>query len=156
MKIHLVAIGDKMPAWVRQGYEDYARRMPPECALILTELPLARRGKKPDVARQTSDEGRRLLAAAPQNSRLIALDIGGRSWATEGLAEQLGRWLQAGQDLTLMIGGPDGLSQDVRDAAAERWSLSPLTLPHTLVRIVVAEQLYRAWTLTRNHPYHRA
>ncbi len=155
MKIHLVAIGDKMPAWVRQGYEDYARRMPQECALILSELPLARRGKKPDLVRQISDEGRRLLAAAPQNSRLVALDIDGKSWSTEGLAEQLGRWLQGGQDLALMIGGPDGLSQDVRDAAAERWSLSPLTLPHPLVRIVVAEQLYRAWSLTRNHPYHR-
>ena len=101
-------------------------------------------------------EGERLLAAVPKNSQVWALDCGGSHWSTEQLSEKLTDWLQSGQDITLLIGGPDGLSGDCLRRADLRWSLSALTLPHALVRVVLAEQLYRAWTIISGHPYHRS
>lgn len=155
MHIHLLAVGSKMPGWVQQGYEEYARRMPPECRLNLVEIPLAKRGKTSAVEQLKQQEGEKLLAAVPKNSRFWALDSGGRSWSTEQLAGQLADWLQGGQDIALLIGGPDGLAPDCLQQADGRWSLSPLTLPHPLVRIIVAEQLYRAMSILKHHPYHK-
>lgn len=155
MKIHLLAIGTRMPSWVQAGYQEYAVRLPRECALHLTEIPTDKRGAKTDLQRQMRDEGQRLLAAVPSGSRLIALDESGCEYSTLELARQLAAWLQQGRDLSLLIGGPDGLDHACCQRAEQLWSLSRLTLPHPLVRIVVAEQLYRAWTVLKNHPYHR-
>ncbi len=156
MKIHLIAVGERMPGWVQQGYEEYARRLPRECALQLTEIAPGRRGKNADVVRAVRGEGQRMLAAIPKAAKVIALEIGGHSWSTEQLSQQLKKWLGAGSDIALLVGGPEGLSDEARAAASQQWSLSPLTLPHPLVRVIVAEQLYRAWSILNNHPYHRA
>ncbi|HRD66340.1 MAG TPA: 23S rRNA (pseudouridine(1915)-N(3))-methyltransferase RlmH [Candidatus Competibacter sp.] len=156
MKIYLLAVGVRMPAWIEAGYAEYAGRLPRECALNLVEIPAGKRRPNADVARAVRDEGERLLAAVPASSRLVALDERGQEWSTAQLAERLTGWLRDGRDLSLLVGGPDGLDSLCRTRAELLWSLSRLTLPHPLVRVVVAEQLYRAWSLLRNHPYHRA
>ncbi|MDX1634761.1 MAG: 23S rRNA (pseudouridine(1915)-N(3))-methyltransferase RlmH [Marinobacter sp.] len=156
MRLRLVCVGQKMPDWVSQGYQEYARRMPPELPLELAEIAMAHRGKNPDIARLVQREGEAVLAATGRTDRLIALEVGGRPWSTEKLAQQLEHWQQDGRDVSFLVGGPDGLADICRERADQQWSLSPLTLPHPLVRIVLAEQLYRAWSITRNHPYHRA
>jgi 23S rRNA (pseudouridine1915-N3)-methyltransferase len=155
MRIRLLAVGQRPPGWVAEGYRDFARRLPPECSLELVEIPIARRSKGADVARLMEAEGERLLAAVPSGAVVVALDVSGERWDTEQLAARLHRWMHDGRDIALMIGGPDGLSRACRQRADVTWSLSPLTLPHALVRIVVAEQIYRAWTILRGHPYHR-
>ena len=155
MRIHLICVGSKMPRWVEEGYDEYARRLPPECSLQLHEVPLGKRTASADSARLIAREGEKMVAAIPRGALPIALDRGGKSWSTEALAEQLRGWLQAGHDLCLLVGGPEGLAPQALAASRERWSLSALTLPHPLVRVVVAEQLYRAWSLLNNHPYHR-
>jgi len=156
VRLHVIAVGNRMPAWVSQGYQEYARRMPPECRLALTEISPGRRTRKADVARILHDEGKRMLVALPPASRVITLEVDGESWDTRGLAQRLGEWLQTGKDIALLIGGPEGLPSACRERAESSWSLSPLTFPHPLVRVVLAEQLYRAWTLLSGHPYHRS
>lgn len=156
MKIRVLAVGQKMPAWVTEGYNEYAGRMPPECRLELIELPLAQRAKNQPVERAVQQEGERMLASLSGQERLIALDVRGRTWSTEQLSDELAEWLGGGRDVALAIGGPDGLAPGVLERAERRWSLSPLTLPHPLVRVVIAEQLYRAMSILKNHPYHRA
>ena len=156
MQIHLIAVGDKMPRWVQDGFSEYAKRLPAECALRLTEVAAGRRGKNADIPRIIRDESERLLAAVPRGAIVVALEVGGTSWSTEQLAGQLDTWMNSGHDLALLVGGPDGLTDEVRNAARQLWSLSALTLPHPLVRVLLAEQLYRAWSILRNHPYHRA
>ncbi|MBK1692879.1 23S rRNA (pseudouridine(1915)-N(3))-methyltransferase RlmH [Ectothiorhodospira mobilis] len=155
MRVHLLAIGTRMPAWVNQGFQAYAQRMPAECELVLREIPAPRRGRNPDVERLRTREGQDLLAAIPRDAWVVALDEGGRVWDTKGLAVRLDEWMHSGRDVCLLVGGPDGLSRDCRERAHLTWSLSPLTFPHPLVRILLAEQLYRAWSLLRGHPYHR-
>lgn len=156
MNIHFICVGNRMPRWVQEGYEEYAKRMPPECALRLVEIAPGRRGKGADVQRAIREEGERMLAAIPKGCRVLALDVKGRSWSTEQLSAQLDGWMGEGRDLALLVGGPEGLAESCLQQADGRWSLSPLTLPHPLVRVVVSEQLYRAWSLLRGHPYHRA
>jgi 23S rRNA (pseudouridine1915-N3)-methyltransferase len=156
MQIKLIAVGTRMPAWVNDGYQEYARRMPHECSLLLTEIPLGQRSKAQPVERAVDEEGKRMLAAVGERQRVIALDVNGRDWSTEQLADALREWLQDGRDVALLVGGPDGLAAGCLARAERRWSLSPLTLPHPLVRVLLAEQLYRAWTLTSGHPYHRS
>ncbi|WP_303291466.1 23S rRNA (pseudouridine(1915)-N(3))-methyltransferase RlmH [Marinobacter sp. SS5-14b] len=156
MRLRLICVGQKMPDWVTAGYADYSRRMPPELPLELTEIAMAHRGKNPDIPRLMQRESDAILNAVGPRDRVIALEVGGRPWSTEKLAGQLEGWLQEGQDVSFLVGGPDGLADACRQRADQQWSLSPLTLPHPLVRIVLAEQLYRAWSITRNHPYHRA
>lgn len=156
MKIHLLAVGARMPDWVKAGYAEFAGRLPRECALSLSEIPAGKRVRNADVARIVRDEGERLLAAVPAGSQVIALDERGQAWSTAELAERLAGWLQDGRDVSLLIGGPDGLDPACRARADLEWSLSRLTLPHALARVLVAEQLYRAWSLLHHHPYHRA
>ena len=139
-----------MPDWVTRAWTDYAGRMPRACRLELREIPLASRG------RGAAEEGERMLATIKPDERVIALEVGGQSWNTEELSRQLARWLQDGRDVSFLVGGPDGLSPACGERASRQWSLSPLTFPHAIVRILVAEQLYRAWTILQNHPYHRA
>ncbi len=156
MNIFLIAVGNRMPRWVVEGFEEYAKRLPGECSLRLVEIPPGHRGKQADTARTLRDEGNRMLKAVPKGCRIIALDVMGKAWSTEQLASKLAQWMADGPDLALLVGGPEGLAQDCLAAAELRWSLSPLTMPHPLVRVLLAEQLYRAWSLLRNHPYHRA
>lgn len=156
MKINLIAVGQKMPSWVEQGYQEYAQRMPTEAKLELKEIAPGKRGKNADIKRIVQDEGQRIQAAIPKNNRIVVLDVKGKALSTEQLAERLGDWMQSGQDISLLVGGPEGLSDDCIAMADEKWSLSPLTFPHPLVRVILSEQLYRAWSVLRNHPYHRA
>ena len=155
MKIKLLAVGTKMPAWVTQGYDEYARRMPSDMQLQLQELNLGFRGKGADLKRAIAKEGEQMLAAIPAQDHVIALDVLGTPWSTEQLAKQCGDWRMGGRNVTLLVGGPDGLSQTCVARADQRWSLSPLTLPHPLVRVLLAEQIYRAWSLLNNHHYHK-
>jgi 23S rRNA (pseudouridine1915-N3)-methyltransferase len=163
MRLHLLSVGRRMPAWVEQGFAEYAKRLPPECRLTLVEIEPAQRGKGRGKAagsgalrtRIRDEEGERLLKAIPAGALVIALDLGGRTWSTEELAEQLDGWLAGGRDVALLVGGPDGLSADCLARADRRWSLSPLTFPHPLVRVMLAEQIYRAWSIRAGHPYHR-
>lgn len=155
MRIHLLSVGKRMPAWVSSGYDEYARRLPLECRLELVEIEPGKRSKRAntDVARR--EESSRLLAAIPKRARTIALDPRGSIWSTEELAARLGSWLGDGLDIALMVGGPDGLDDACRQHADWQWSLSRLTFPHPLVRVILAEQIYRAWSLLNGHPYHR-
>jgi len=156
MHIHLIAVGTRMPAWITEGYREYARRLPPECSLRLVEIPPCKRRKTLSTERIREAEGRQLLAAIPEQSLVIALDVSGKPWSTQGLAERLQDWLQGGRDIALLVGGADGLSAACLARADLHWSLSAHTLPHALVRVVIAEQVYRAWSLLSGHPYHRA
>lgn len=155
MKIHLLAVGTRMPAWVQTGYLEYAKRLPPECELRLVEVAAGKRGKNFDVQRTLAAEGRALLGKLPDGARAVCLDVAGKPWSTPDLAKRLQAWMASGADVGLLVGGPEGLSPACKARADETWSLSPLTLPHPLVRIVAAEALYRAWSLLNNHPYHR-
>ena len=155
MRIHVVAIGRRGAGWERDGYLEYARRMPPELVVELREVEPSKRTKRRAPARHVEDETSRLLAAVPDGARVVALDEHGAAWTTLELAHRIERWMHDGRDVALLIGGADGLAPACLEAADHRWSLSPLTLPHGLARVVVAEQLYRASTILRRHPYHR-
>jgi 23S rRNA (pseudouridine1915-N3)-methyltransferase len=143
-----------MPSWVDEGWRSYARRMPPACPLELVEVAPARRSRKQPMDAVLADEAKRLQALA-RGRHQVVLDERGRQFDSRQLAGLLGDWLEAGRDVALLIGGADGLAPEIRQSAACLWSLSRLTLPHGLVRVLLAEQLYRAWTLSSGHPYHR-
>ncbi|RLK51336.1 23S rRNA (pseudouridine-1915-N(3)-) methyltransferase [Alkalispirillum mobile] len=155
MRIRLISVGGRMPAWAADGYQEYAQRLGAGVSLELVEIPLGRRGKGADPRRALDEEGRRMLKALG-DEQVVALDVRGKAWDTPALSRQLDGWLHDGRDLALLVGGPDGLHPDCVARANQRWSLSPLTFPHMLVRVVLAEQLYRAWSLLQGHPYHRA
>ena len=143
-----------MPGWITEGFQEYTRRLQARLPVQLVEIPAARRGSG-DVPRAMADEGRRLLAAVKPRDHVVALDERGRARTSIELARWLAERQQAGNDLSFIIGGADGLAPEVLQRAQERWSLSTLTLPHALVRVLFAEQLYRAVTLLDGHPYHR-
>ena len=156
MHLSVAAVGQRMPGWVEEAWTEYTRRIPSNLGLSLAEIPLAKRARNADTARLKITESEALYKAIPDRARVIALDVKGQTWSTEKLAANLQQWMTDGRDVGFMIGGPDGISKDILQKAERRWSLGPLTLPHPLVRVVLAEQLYRAWTITQNHPYHRA
>ena len=155
MRIRLLAVGTRLPAWVGSGFAEYARRMPPHCRLELVEIVAEKRRRNDAVARLKQAEANRILGALQRGERLIALDERGRQWTSQVLSQQLDHWLASGQDIALAVGGPDGLDQRCLNRAEQRWSLSTLTLPHGLVRVVMVEQLYRAATVIDGHPYHK-
>lgn len=155
MKIRLIAVGTRMPSWVQEGVAEYSKRLPRELSLELTELELGHRGKSADIVRAIRQEGDAMLATIPKGDRVVALEVTGRPWSTEQLADRLSRWQLDGQHVSLLVGGPDGLDSRCTELADETWSLSPLTLPHPLVRVLLAEQLYRAWSINQGHPYHK-
>jgi 23S rRNA (pseudouridine1915-N3)-methyltransferase len=155
MRITIIAVGGKMPAWVEQGVAEYQRRMPRELKVEWREIPLVRRGRDTSAEVLRLKEGEKILKAIPARDEVIALDVRGKRWSTEQLAAQLTNWQMSGDNYSLLIGGPDGLSDPCLQRAGQRWSLSDLTMPHPLVRILLSEQLYRAWTINANHPYHR-
>jgi 23S rRNA (pseudouridine1915-N3)-methyltransferase len=156
MRVSLIAVGTRMPAWVEAGVSEYRKRLPPELQLDIREIALAKRGKNADIARAMQQEGSAMLAAIAPRDVVIALDVQGKHISTEQLATRLAQWQLSGDNFSLLVGGPDGLAPECLERARERWSLSALTLPHPLVRVLIAEQLYRAWSINNNHPYHRA
>ena len=156
MRATIIAICEKLPAWVDAGFEDYAARLKHVLPLRCIDLALGARGKNADLRRALADEGTRMLAAVPKSSFVIALDGDGRTFSSEALAKQLAQWRELGTDLAFLIGGPDGLAPVCLATAQLKISLGPMTLPHALVRIVLAEQLFRAHSILTNHPYHRA
>lgn len=155
MRIRLISVASRMPRWVEEGYQEYAKRMPADLPVELVDIPLATRGKNADVARLMRREGEQMLAATQPGERIVTLEVNGRNWSTEELAGQLEAWRLDARNVNLMVGGPEGLAEQVSARSDQRWSLSALTLPHPLVRILLAEQLYRAWTILNRHPYHK-
>jgi len=156
LKLLVVAVGQRMPAWIDAGFDEYAKRMPREASLTLREIRAEPRADGAPVERAVQAEAKRIRAALPADALGVVLDERGKTCTTRELARRVERWLTEGRDVAFVIGGADGLADDMRRDADWLWSLSPLTLPHGLVRVVVAEQLYRAWTILKNHPYHRA
>jgi 23S rRNA (pseudouridine1915-N3)-methyltransferase len=155
MRITVLSVGHKMPAWISQGWAEYSKRLPPEIRLELVELKPEERTPGKPVEKAKVLEGERVLAAVPDGATLLALDERGRAVTTQGLAVMLAGWMQDGTHPVFAIGGADGHADAVRDKAAKLISLSGLTLPHGLVRVLLAEQLYRAHTILAKHPYHR-
>lgn len=156
MKLAILAVGHRMPAWVTAAYEEYAKRMPREMPLQLKELkPAQRSNAAGDTPRWLKTEAGHIDAAVPPGALRVVLDEHGRSFPTRTLADHLKRWRNDGRDIVFIIGGADGLDDTIKSRADLLWSLSPLTLPHGLVRVVLAEQLYRAASLLAGHPYHR-
>jgi len=155
MVIHFITVGQKMPKWVQDGYAEYAKRLPKSCAIKLVELTMAQRGKTGSADKYKAEEAKKILAAIPKGAQLIVLDEHGQQVTTKGLADKLEDWLASGQDVALVVGGPDGLEQSLIQQAKWKWGLSKLTMPHPMVRILVAEQIYRAYSVINNHPYHR-
>jgi len=156
VKINLIAIGNKMPDWVNVAGNDFSKRLPAEIKINSILLPLIKRGKNPDIPRIIRDESRKLMAAIPKDSLLVVLDVLGKQVTTMKLSSMLDEWLQQGQDISIVIGGPDGVSDELLSKASLKISLSALTFPHPLVRVILLEQIYRAWSILNNHPYHRA
>ncbi|MDH3692987.1 MAG: 23S rRNA (pseudouridine(1915)-N(3))-methyltransferase RlmH [Gammaproteobacteria bacterium] len=144
-----------MPGWVSDAFAEYAKRVRDNCEFKLIEIPAVRRGKNADVKRIARDEGQKLLAAVPANSRIIALERTGKAIETETLSKNIQEWMNDGVNASLLVGGPEGLSPEVLQAADETWSLSAMTLAHPVVRAMVAEQVYRAWSIAQGLPYHR-
>jgi 23S rRNA (pseudouridine1915-N3)-methyltransferase len=156
VKINLIAIGNKMPDWVGIASNDFIKRLPAEIKINSILLPLIKRGKNPDIPRIIRDESRKLLIAAPNDSLLVVLDVLGKPVTTMDFSSMLDTWMQQGQDISIVIGGPDGVSNELLSQARQKISLSTLTFPHPLVRVILLEQIYRAWSILNNHPYHRA
>lgn len=155
MKITIFAIGKHMPHWVNEAYQEYSKRLPPDFALDLIEINTTARTKNADIKKIQEKEATDLLAAIPPRHYIIALDQNGQSWNTLQLSAQLQHWREEHPHIALLIGGPEGFSPTILNRAHLKWSLSPLTLPHPLVRVIAAEQLFRAWSILAGHPYHR-
>jgi 23S rRNA (pseudouridine1915-N3)-methyltransferase len=155
MRLRVAAVGTRMPGWADAAFAEFARRMPRELPLELKEIRAEPRDGGKPVEALLAAEAARIRSALPPRCRLVALDERGEDLTTRALAERLRRWLEGGEDVALVIGGPDGLAPEIKSAAAETLRLSSLTLPHALARVVLAEALYRAASLLKNHPYHR-
>ena len=156
MKLIVAAVGQRMPDWIQTAWSEYAQRFPRGFSLELREIPLLRRSRNADIDSLRTRESEALLGTAPSGFRIIALDELGRQWSTAELAGEMERWMREEHGVCFLVGGPDGLSQQCTQQAHQVWSLGRLTLAHPMVRALLAEQLYRAWTITQNHPYHRA
>lgn len=155
MEIRLIAIGNRMPQWINSAFDTYAKRLPPDYQLKLIEIAAEKRHKTSVIKPLLQKEGKALLAARAPNDYCIALDRHGKAFDTETFSQQLNDWHNHSQNISLLIGGPEGLSDECLNTANAVWSLSKLTLPHPLVRIIMAEQIYRAWSILSHHPYHR-
>jgi 23S rRNA (pseudouridine1915-N3)-methyltransferase len=155
MQLIIAAVGHKMPAWIEDGFGEYAKRMPPECRILLKEIkPVERSGSKTAETVMALERGK-IEAAIPKGARIVALDERGKDLTTVQLSQLLTQWQQDGRDVTFVIGGADGLDAGFKASADMLVRISSLTLPHGMVRVLLAEQLYRAWSITQNHPYHR-
>jgi len=156
MKITLIAMGDRMDSWVETGFLSYQKRLPSNFSLTLKAIPLLNRSPKMPIAPLLEAEGRSMLEAVPRNDKIIALDAKGKSFeSSEAMAKQWEQFLKEGFNISLLIGSPEGFSPECLKQAHQRWSLSPLTFPHPLVRLFVAEAIYRSWCIIHHHPYHK-
>jgi 23S rRNA (pseudouridine1915-N3)-methyltransferase len=155
MQLIVAAVGHKMPAWIEAGFQEYAKRMPPECRLVLKEIKPIDRAANKSAESVMAQERARIEAVLPKTGRVIALDERGTAMTTLELSQQLSIWQQHGGDVSFVIGGADGLDAEFKQNADSLLRLSNMTLPHGLVRVMLAEQLYRAWSILKNHPYHR-
>lgn len=155
MKLIIAAVGTRMPGWVEEGFREFAKRLPRDCPLELLEVKAEPRTTGKTPAAMMAAEAERLRAALPTRRRLVVLDERGDDISTRQLSQRLARWMEGGDDVAFVIGGPDGLDPAFKDEAHEKLRLSSLTLPHAMVRPLLAEALYRAWSLLNNHPYHR-
>ena len=155
MRIKVIAVGTKMPAWIESGVNEYLKRLPREFSVEFSEIAVAARGKNTSIAKLRDREAELIRAAIPAKDLVVALEVQGKPWTTEKLAKNLEHWAMETPRVSILIGGPDGLSEEISRSANLKWSLSPLTLPHPLVRVVLAEQLYRAWSINQGHPYHK-
>lgn len=156
MQLIVAAVGHKMPGWIETGFQEYAKRMPPECRLILKEIKPVERSSGRSAETVMAQERTRIEAVLPKGGLIVALDEHGRDLTTMQLSQHLTQWQQQGRDVTFVIGGADGLDAEFKKHADMLMRVSSLTLPHGMVRVLLAEQLYRAWSITKNHPYHRA
>ncbi len=156
MHITIAAVGTRLDPWIYEAYSAYRARLPRQLKVSIEEIPLARRPSGARPASAVEAEGKRLLKHVQPGALAIALDERGREWSSAELATEVGAWLNGQREVVMLIGGPDGLSAACRARADRLWSLSRLTFPHGLVRVLLAEQLYRAWTILQGHPYHRA
>ena len=156
MKLIVVAVGTRKPDWVQTAWDDYAKRLPADCALELREIKPEPRTTGKTPAQMMAAEAKRIEAALPANALRLALDERGRDLTTMALSQKLEQWRAGGQDVAFLVGGPDGLDAGLKASCSGQLRLSSLTLPHPMVRVVLAEQLYRAWAIMTNHPYHRA
>ncbi len=155
MKIRLIAVGNKMPSWVEKGVAEYQKRLPSDFSLSITEVPLANRSKNSPITAAMEKEAKALLEACGKNDYVVALDDEGQCLSTPALAHQFNKVRDNGQNISLLVGGPDGLTKECLQSVDARWSLSALTFPHPIVRVVLVEQIYRVWSILNNHPYHR-
>ncbi|MEY4466329.1 MAG: rRNA ((1915)-N(3))-methyltransferase RlmH [Pseudomonadota bacterium] len=156
MQLIVAAVGHKMPTWIETGFQEYAKRMPPECRLVLKEIKPIERSSGRNAETVMAQEKLRIEAVLPKGGYLVALDEHGLDLTTVQLSQHLTQWQQQGRDVTFVIGGADGLDAEFKKQANMLIRVSSLTLPHGMVRVLLAEQLYRAWSITKNHPYHRA
>jgi 23S rRNA (pseudouridine1915-N3)-methyltransferase len=155
MKFWVIAVGNKMPAWVDMGFSEYTKRMPHKAKIRLIEIKAEKRSAGKSLNHILDAERGRILASMPRHCLQVVLDESGQALNTEQLAQNLAAWMQTGRDVAFVIGGADGLHEEIRNNADTRLSLSAMTLPHALVRVVLVEQLYRAVSLMNHHPYHR-
>lgn len=155
MKIRILAVGTKMPSWVEQGFSDYTQRLKSTQSVDLVEIPLAKRGKNSDIKKAMAAEADAIQKQIRVREKMVILDVIGKPLSTQSLARKLADWQMDGSDIALVVGGPDGLDPRFKKLCQESWSLSDLTLPHPLVRLVLIEQLYRGLMINANHPYHR-
>lgn len=154
MKLRIHSVAGKMPAWVQSGVDEYVKRLPREWVPEWVDLPLAKRARNVKTLDVVTQETDRLLRSV-RSDHVVLLDISGKNWSTEDLSAAMQSWQHEGRDVSWVVGGPDGVDDRLRQRAQQRWSLSRLTLPHPLVRVVLAEQLYRGWTVLQGHPYHK-
>ncbi|MGC2459343.1 MAG: 23S rRNA (pseudouridine(1915)-N(3))-methyltransferase RlmH [Gallionellaceae bacterium] len=155
MKLLVAAVGHRMPEWIATGFNEYAKRMPREARIELIEIKPEPRTTGKTTVQIMEAEAQRILAAIPQNALNVVLDERGANWTTRRLSEQMRLWMNEGRDVAFIIGGADGLDESVKNRADQLLALSAMTLPHAMVRVLLAEQIYRAYSLLHSHPYHR-
>lgn len=155
MKIDLVAVGTRSPKWISAGFDEYNKRIQGGYRINLHEIQVGKRTKNRSMSQLIETEGQKMLGLVDQRTKVIALDVKGEQWTTPQMAKEMHDWELDAQNVALLVGGPDGLSPACIDRANKSWSLSPLTFPHFLVRVLIAEQIYRGWSLLNNHPYHK-
>ena len=154
MRLRILAVGNKMPAWVDEGVAEYARRIPREFNVEWMDIPAAKRGRATALRYQELEA--EALRAKLGDDYLVTLDVQGREVSTEMIAERFGQWQMEGRRVGIVIGGPDGLHDSILKSSQEQWSFGRITMPHPLVRVILSEQIYRAWSVQTGHPYHRA
>lgn len=155
LKFRLITVSNKAPYWINEGFQEYAKRLSSIMSFDVIEIPVEKRSSQKNIQPLIEKEGEKILATIKPQHTIIALDVQGKMWSTEELALRLKSWQLENKNIDFIVGGPDGLSTECLKKAQIKWSLSPLTLPHLFVRILIAEQIYRAWTILQGHPYHK-